>query len=371
MASGYSLKDQLFNADTVGYLAGLFAADPNFDAPEFTAQVLAGFPSRELKQRIDWIAVCLAEQIGVDLPRAAPLLRAALPPPLDPTLKDDDFGRFIFASLGEYVVLAGLDGHPDLALDLIEDITQRFSMEYAVRPFLARYPDLVLARFARWADHPNYHVRRLVSEGSRPRLPWGAGVGLSPEATLPLLDTMHGDDARFVTRSVANHLNDIAKTHPDLVLERLARWRNEGRQDARELRWMVNHALRGLVKAGHPEAMAMLGYAADVALNCTVTVPPRVRIGDVLALECSLTAARKTPVLVDYIVWFARDGGAPRRKVFKLKTGTIMPGTPLVLTKGHRMKGDATTFRLTPGAHAVEIQVNGQVRARAEFTLQP
>ncbi|MEC7258777.1 MAG: hypothetical protein VXW58_13245, partial [Pseudomonadota bacterium] len=94
-------------------------------------------------------------------------------------------------------------------------------------------------------------------------------------------------------------------------------------------------------------------------------------IGDVLTVECRLTAAQKTPVLVDYILWFAREGGAPRRKVFKLKTATILPGTPLVMTKGHRMKGDATTFRLYPGAHAVEIQVNGQVRARDEFTLQP
>ena len=369
MASGFSLKDQLFNRDKVRWLAGRFAA---LDGAEFEAAVMARLPELELKQRIDWIATCLAERLPAALPEAAPHLLAALPPPLDPDLRDDDFGDFIIAPLGEVVVALGLEAHPELSLDLIEALTQRFSMEYAIRPFLNRWPDLVLARMEGWARHPHYHVRRLVSEGTRPRLPWGMGIGLDLEAALPLLDALHGDASRFVTRSVANHLNDIAKKSPDLVVERLEGWRAEGRQSAKELDWMTAHALRGLVKAGHPGALAMLGYDAAAEMRCNVTLRrDAVRVGEALEFDCVVETAKRTPVLVDYVLYFAKPDGTQRAKVFKLKQGVSGTSSPLVMAKRHVMKGDATTFRLHPGPHRVAVQVNGRLRAEAGFELLP
>lgn len=368
---GFSLKDQLFNAEKVRYLADLFAAaDARFMSEKFQADVMARLTTLELKERINWIATCLADHLPGDLPDTAPVLRAALPPPLDPTRTDDDFGDFIFAPLGEFIVRAGVPDHVDLALDLIEAITQRFSMEWAVRPLLNHCPDLVLGRMGQWVKHDSYHVRRLASEGTRPRLPWGQAVGLALEQPLDLLDHLHADHTRFVTRSVANHLNDITKKDPDLVMDRLEAWAGQGAQTTAELGWMTRHALRGLIKSGHPRAMAMLGFDPDADISCDILIAPGdVVIDGKLAFTCRISAAQKTPVLVDYVLWFRKADGGLRSKVFKLKTGVVQAGKPLVMAKSHRLKGNATTFRLFPGAHRVDLQVNGRLRASAGFEL--
>ncbi|GGE31190.1 hypothetical protein GCM10011360_18910 [Primorskyibacter flagellatus] len=369
MAQGYSLKDQLFNAEKVGYLAGLFrAADPDFD-PGFESRVLSRFPELELKQRIAWIADCLGPALPDDFPAAADLIEAALPPPLDPALRDDDFGDFIFCPLGDYAVIAGLEAHRDRALDLIEAVTQRFSMEYAIRHFLNRWPDETYDRLSDWAGHPSYHVRRLVSEGTRPKLPWGVGIATDPGRAMPLLDRLHADPTRFVTRSVANHLNDIAKKDAATVLDRLRAWQG-GAQDPAELDWMTRHALRGLVKAGDPQALALLGYGSGKGVAVDVTLAAaKVAVGDALTFDLDLRAEGAQPVLVDYIIEFHRPSGRPGRKVFKLKQAEIPPGKPLRLSKRHPLKGDATTFRLHPGPHRLLVQVNGEIRAEAAFDL--
>lgn len=370
MASGFSLKDQLFNLEKTRYLAGLFAAvDPEFDAHRFEAQVMERLPELELKQRIQWIAEVLDGHYSAPLPDVAPVLRAALPPPLNPGRRDDDFGDFIFAPLGEFVVAKGLEDHPDLSLDLLEQLTQRFSMEYAIRPFLNRWPDLTLARMQDWAEHEHYHVRRLASEGTRPRLPWGLGITLDLRAPLPLLDRLHRDPTRFVTRSVANHLNDIAKKDPDLVVETLRRWRDAGQQAQKEMDWITAHACRGLVKAGHAGALGLLGYDPEAPVRAQITLDAAsVPIGGALSFSVDLFGAEDQPVLVDYRLHFQRPGGKLSAKVFKLKQARLKNGR-LTLVKRHRMKGDATTFTLVAGAHRIEVLVNGTVRAEAVFDL--
>ncbi|SLN34422.1 hypothetical protein TRL7639_01565 [Falsiruegeria litorea R37] len=362
------MKDQLFNDEKVRYLAGLFAGD-GFDADRFHARVMSRLLELELKERMAWIAACLGEAVPGELPEVAPVILAALPPPLDPSLGDDDFGDFIFAPLGEWVAEIGI-GHPDVALDVLEELTQRFSMEWAIRPFLNRWPEDVLARMELWAAHDSYHVRRLVSEGTRPRLPWGMAVGLALDDPLPLLDRLHGDRTRYVTRSVANHLNDIAKKDPDLVLRRMADWRALGVQDADELRWMTTHALRGLVKAGHPGAMKMLGYDPDADILVHVDIEGEARIGGALEFDVEVSAAGDVPVLVDYIIHFQRPGGKISAKVHKLKQAVVRGGA-LKMRKRHKLKGDATTFKLVPGAHRLQIQVNGVVRVDQGFELLP
>lgn len=371
MASGFSLKDQLFNIEKTRYLAGLFAqADSGFDAAGFEKSVMSRLLDLELKERIDWIATCLAEKLPDHLPDAAPLLRAALPPPLDPDLKDDDFGDFIFAPLGAFVVRSGLEHHADLSLDLLEEITQRFSVEWAIRPLLNQWPQKVLSRMEAWATHDSYHVRRLVSEGTRPRLPWGMSVGLALEDPLPLLDQLHSDPTRYVTRSVANHLNDITKKDPDLVLAQLAAWRNGGMQDASELDWMTAHALRGLVKAGHPGAMTLLGYDPEARVEVHLSLSaPNARIGEALNFAARINGAKGQKVMVDYRIHFLRPGGKLSVKTFKLKQA-VLGADGLQVEKSHKLKGNATTFTLVPGGHLLDVMVNGRVRDRVAFELR-
>ncbi len=372
MAEKFLLKDHLFNAESVGQLAAEFAAAvPGFDSDRFVSEALAGFPERELLQRLDWLADCLEPQLAPSFPAMADQLEAALPSPLDPKRGDDDFGKFIHAVPGILAVRHGLEHHRERALDLLHAVTQRFSMEFYIRPFLNRWPEETLARLRRWAEDENYHVRRLVSEGTRPKLPWAKAVRLSPDQTLPLLDRLHADPTRYVTRSVANHLNDLAKAAPDLVLERLATWEKAGQQNAREMDWMRRHALRTLVKQGHEGAMDALGYRPDLTLAARVELAPGpVRIDAALTFTVEILTRDAAPVLVDYVLWLPKANGSSVPKVFKLKSGRTEAGAPLVLAKTHRLKGDATTFRLHPGPARIGVQVNGRIVAEAEFVLE-
>ena len=370
-APTFSLKDQLFNADSLGDLADEFAAGvPGFDRSAFHRAALSGIAERSLVACIDWFADCLEPYLARDFPTMADQLEAAMPPALDPGLRDDDFGRFIHAVPGVLAVRHGLEAHRDRALDLLHAATQRFSMEFYIRPFLNRWPEETLARLRLWSEDENYHVRRLVSEGTRPKLPWARKVDLTLDQTLPLLDRLQADPTRFVTRSVANHLNDIAKTRPEAVLDRLAAWEGDARQHAKERDWMRRHALRTLVKDGHPGAMEMLGFAADLPVDVDLEIgTPKVRRGEALAFDVTLTSATGGPAIVDYRIRFARPGGRHGEKVFKLKVTDVKAGTPLVLSKVHKLKANATTFELHPGAHGLTIQVNGVDRASGMFEI--
>ncbi|KEJ89446.1 hypothetical protein [Sulfitobacter donghicola] len=371
MAEKFSLKDHLFNDQTVARLAGEFAAGiAGFDADRFAAEALAGFPERELMARMEWMADCLEGQLASDFPAMADQLQAALPPRLDVSKTDDDFGHFIHAMPGILAVRHGLETDRARAMTLLYEATQRFSMEFYIRAFINRWPDETMAQLADWSGDKNYHVRRLVSEGTRPRLPWAQNVTLTHDQTLPLLDRLYADPTRYVTRSVANHLNDLSKIVPDEVLARFERWQDEGRQSADELAWMRRHALRTLIKQGHEGAMAALGYRADAPVTAQILLGQNtVKIDDALAFDVVLNSTESAPVLVDYRVDFMRAGGKRAEKVFKLKVAEVKAGKPLKIKKSHRFKGNATTFRLFEGLHRITVQVNGRDVATASFDL--
>lgn len=366
--AGYSLADQLFNRDSLSDLGREFAVLPGFDPARFVEETTPRLAALGVHARLEVIADGLAAQLPTPFLEMADALEAAMPAPLDPARKDDDFGRFIHAVPGVLAVRHGLSDHPHRALDLLHAATKRFSMEYAIRPFLNRWPDLVLERMQDWVSDPHYHVRRLVSEGTRLRLPWGMGITLDPLRPLPLLDRLHSDPTRFVTRSVANHLNDLSRPHAEAVLEQLRAWRAAGVQGAGELDWMTRHALRTAVKRGEPQALAHLGYRSDLPVSAVLTAPKAVRIGEVLSFDVTLHSPEAGPVLVDYRLRMHRDTGSAE-KVFKLRAGKIGPKAPLRLSKRHPLKGNATTFRLHPGPHAIILQVNGRDVAEAAFDL--
>ncbi|MEE2818733.1 MAG: hypothetical protein VX953_13405, partial [Pseudomonadota bacterium] len=183
------------------------------------------------------------------------------------------------------------------------------------------------------------------------------------------LDRLSGDPTRYVTRSVANHLNDISKKDPELVLTRLRQWQAEGVQSQNELDWITTHALRGLVKQGHSGAMEMLGYdpAAPVTAHLQLGPGP-VRIGGALEFDCMLQGPGDAPVLVDYRLHFQRPGGKLSAKVFKLKQTRLKGGTAR-LSKRHPLKAGASTFTLVPGLHRLDLLVNGIERGSLTFDL--
>jgi 3-methyladenine DNA glycosylase AlkC len=369
MAEKYSMKDDFFNAETVAYLGGLFVL--HLDVDRFQSDVMARLLDLELKERIDWIAQVLSDHLPVSFEAKADAIFDSLPPPLDPTRVDDDFGKFIYAPLGVVVENHGVEAHRDLSFRLLEAITKRFSMEWSIRVFLNRWPEETMAQMAVWADNENYHVRRLVTEGTRPKLPWGQGIAIDPTRMIPLLDRLHVDRTRYVTRSVANHMNDIAKFEPKLVVDTLRRWQLEARQDAKELAWMTRHATRTLVKDGDAGALALLGYDPNPPIsNVTLMLSTQqLRIDETLEFTTSLTAETDAPLILDYTVDFVKSNGKTAPKVFKFKTFTLKAGVPQTLTKRHHFKGSATTFKLYPGEHAIILTANGKPIARAEFDV--
>ncbi|WP_458790225.1 DNA alkylation repair protein [Yoonia sp. MH D7] len=369
MGKGDSLADQLFNAQTVETLANHFGKAGVFDAPAFTRDVMGDLHTLELKARINHIANHLGTYLPHDFDAADHAIRNSLPPPLDPTLTDNDFGRFIYAPLGVYVENHGLQTHFDQSLNLLETLTQHFSMEYSIRAFLSHNQSATMRHIHRWAVSDNYHVRRLATEGTRPRLPWGQNVGLTTRDTLPILDTLHADPTRFVTRSVANHLNDIAKFDPDAVINQLGSWAKSNRQSAKELDWMTRHALRTLIKSGHSGAMDLLGYATNGSFTAQIKIPSDVALNTKVQIDATLTPKSCGPLMVDYKIDFVKSNGKISSKVFKFKVLQGKTDVEINLRKTHHFDGTATTFKLHKGAHKIHLQVNGQIVASQVFDL--
>lgn len=369
---GFSLKDQLFNQEKVRYLGGLFAS-AQFDAEMFEAKVMENLLDLELTPRITLIATVFESFLPEDFSLAAMAIEEAIPAPLDPDKIDDDFGDFIFAPLGEYVVRNGLDAvHLPTSLPLLRELTKRFSVEFSIRHFLNAWPEETMTAMQEWVKDENYHVRRLVSEGTRPTLPWGKKIGLEVTDPLPFLNILHADQTRFVTRSVANHMNDISKKQPELVVETLKKWRDEGSQDAAEMDWMTRHSLRTLVKKGHTGALEMLGFHENPSITVSeIALSPSndITIGEVGTFAFEITAKRDENLLIDYAIDFVKKNGSTAPKVFKLKKLSLKKGETVKIEKKHRFLKGSTTFTHYPGDHRFNLQINGTIMANHDFTL--
>lgn len=371
--AGFSLKDHLFNRKRVEYLARLFqASDPEFDAQGFVRDTMKQFKSLELKERIVHIGVKLEKHLAADYRVAAKQIVAALPPPLDPKKTDDDFGDYIFAPLGEFVVRNGL-GKKDVKLSLktLREVTQRFSMEDAIRAFINTHTKETLTTLEKWSTDRNYHVRRLVSEGTRAMLPWSKRLTIEITAPLPLLDALHADPTRYVTRSVSNHLNDIAKKQPKLVLDTLKRWKKLAKQDPQELQWMSKHALRTLVKQGNVQALQFLGFRSNPKIEVSALALKSAKVSRGAAVEFSFVvrADRDESLMIDYVIDFVKANGALSPKVHKLKQICLKKGEAATVKKRHVLKADATTYTLYPGMHHVTLQINGKDFGKQSFRL--
>ena len=369
----FSLKDHLFNENRVQYLASLFrAADNCFDANGFVRDTMRQLTQLELKARIVHIATVLENYLPSEFPKAVQQIVSALPPPLDPACTDNDFGDFIIAPLGEFVVRNGkAKKHFKLSLKTLKQITQRFSMEDAIRKFINAYPDETLTELAKWSTDENYHVRRLVSEGTRPLLPWSGRLSIDAARPIPMLDTLHADPTRYVTRSVANHMNDIAKDHPTLVLDILKRWRQEGRQNASELNWMSKHALRTLVKRGNSQALEFLGFRSKPKIEVTdfCLQSSKIRPGESIDFSMTLTALRDETLMIDFVIDFVKANGTHSPKVHKLKQLCLRSRETATINKRHVLRANATTYKLYPGIHHLTLQINGQAFGQLTFEL--
>ena len=370
------MGDQLktfFSPALVRRLAGdLVAVHPAFSARTFVAQATTGLDALELLERGRHIARVLAAHLPSPYPAAIDvLLRSLGPEHASDELIGAGMAPFYYLPHTIFVAEHGLE-HFEVSMQAQYELTKRFSAESSIRPFIIRYPERTLEQLQTWTHDPNAHVRRLVSEGTRLRLPWAARVAWldeHPERVLALLELLRDDPAPVVRRSVANNLNDLGKVHPALLTRTCESWLANAPD---ERRMLVEHALRSAVKRGEPDALRLLGYGqrVSVALDDVRIAPRRVPIGGRVSIEFALRSRSRAAqdVLVDLSVHFVKANGRATPKVFKLKRVALPPRGRIAFSTSVSLAVH-TTRKPQPGRHAVDVIVNGKSMPLGTFQV--
>ncbi len=365
-----------FGPDVPVWIADMIAiVYSDFDRASFLEVTLDGFEDLELTSRARHISAALAEHLPGDRERAIEILIDSL----DHEVEGVGSGSVGLAGMESFRYLPFVFFVADYGLDCFEtstraqyELTQRFTAEFSVRAYLDRYPERTLRRLGEWAVDPNVHVRRLVSEGTRPRLPWAPRLRRFQEEPAPVLDLLErlkDDPEEYVRRSVANNLNDISKDHPARVVEVARRWWKDGSADRKRL---VRHALRTLVKAGDERALTVLGYAPDTAASIRTVAcsPETVEIGGKVRIEVEVEnlSDEEVPVLIDLRVHFVKANGSTSPKVFKGAMLTLEPGGATTVRKTISL-AQHSTRKHYPGPHRFEVMINGSTHPGAGFEL--
>lgn len=360
------------------------AAWPRFERKKFLAFVLPAYESLELMPRGWHMADGLHHALPSNYEKAVDILLASLPPARAALAEDsatadregNTLAPFLFMPHTFFVARYGLD-HFEASMRAQYELTQRFTAEFSIRPFLQQHTAATLQRLESWLDDPSEHVRRLISEGTRPRLPWASRLPAfqkDPAPVLHLLEQLKDDPSLYVRRSVANNLNDIGKDNPQAMLATARRWMQGA---SPERAWIVKHALRVAIKNADPQALALMGFGgkASVAVLDPVITPAQVREGESVTLACTLqstdkasTGKRKQALLVDFVVHYVKANGETRPKVFKLTQTQLEPGEQLQVSRKLSL-APMTTRRHYSGEHRVELLINGQAFALGSFML--
>jgi 3-methyladenine DNA glycosylase AlkC len=364
-------KNEFSPANARRIAAAIQAAHPAFSMARFSRGLEAAIAPLELKPRMHLIA----DRLETGLPDDPPELFSILIRTLSAGDADARGLRgFQVWPLTEIVARRGLGHFPEAMAALVE-MTRRFTAEFAIRPFLRHHRARTLRQLHAWCLHPDPHVRRLVSEGSRPLLPWGGNLPElleAPHPTLELLEKLHLDPSDYVRLSVSNHLNDFSKHHPDLVVDTLGRWRSASPADARLVK-LSRHACRTLLKAGHPGALALHGYesAKSLVIESAILKNPTVKLGGHLEYHLVIrnTSRNTNRVMFDYAIHHRKANGTLSPKVFKGRVRDLAPGERWEIIARHPMR-PVTTRVYHAGLHQFEPRLNGRSFPTMDFTLK-
>lgn len=356
------MADALKHVYTRTYLkqvaAALVTADVAFPTQRFLRSVFdKQWPQRELKDRMYHITDVIMQCFDQNYKRAVKAMKQAAP----------HFGSYEAMFFPAIVEVYGINDWrtslPAMAL-----FTQYSSSEYAVRPFIIQDQDRMMKQMLQWSSHRNHHIRRLASEGCRPRLPWAPALPAlkqDPQPILPILEALKQDASEYVRRSVANNLNDISKDHPDLVLQIAKSWLGQNA----DTNSIVKHACRSLLKAGNKQAMLLFGYAdpSAVSISNLSIKPKRIKIGDKASFDFTLSCKADAAIRIEYAIDYLKKNGTHNRKVFKISE-TDNSESQRLITRRHDFQQRSTRIHY-PGKHHLHIIINGVVKASIDFTL--
>ena len=336
----------------------MLQAYPAFDTLKFNTLIYdEGWETKELKQRMRHITESL-HQCLPEYELAIPILKAA---------SSHFSNTFTHMFFPEYAELYGME-HYDISIDALEHFTQYSSSEFAIRPFIIKYPEKTMQHMKAWAKHKNEHVRRLASEGCRPRLPWAMQLPAfvqDPAPVLDILEQLKHDESLYVRRSVANNLNDIAKDHPQIVADIAKTWLGKNE----DTDWLVKHACRTLLKQAHPQTLALFGYnPAEHTQVQEFKVTPEVVWGGRVAFSVQLQSNTSLGKLrLEFAIDFMKANGKTARKVFKISEFDIQASSKNI-EKSFSFK-PISTRKYYAGKHQLSLIINGQVSATLPFVL--
>lgn len=337
-------------------------ADKNFDPEKFIIHATSDLASLELNQRLRRTSETLKAHLPSDYRKSIGIMKEVIPN------LNRSYTSLVFP---DFVGLYGKE-HFDLSLDALKYFTQFGSSEFAIREFLRKDFDKTIKHMFQWAKDKNHHVRRLASEGSRPRLPWSFKLDrviADPKLTLPILDALKEDKELYVKKSVANHLNDISKEHPKLLLEIIKSWK--GRSE--HTNWILKHGSRTLLKKGNTEVLKHFGVKHDSSLKASSfqLSKNKLKVGDHLLFSFQLknTSTKKIKSRLEYAVYFLLANGSYAKKVFKISEKEIQPNEILDIERRHSLK-PMTTRKYYSGKQKVALIINGKEGEPLSFELR-
>ncbi|GGM27712.1 hypothetical protein GCM10011351_11980 [Paraliobacillus quinghaiensis] len=332
---------------------------PNFDHDKFQTFVFQNdWDSLEFKQRVHRITTSMHRTLSFTYKETLSLLYKCAP-------EFEGLQGIIFP---EYVAKYGQENW-DESMEALAYFTRYSTSEFAVRPFLQADLEKMLTQMFTWSEHPNEHIRRLASEGSRPRLPWGNTVLAlknDPSQLLPILENLKADESLYVRRSVANNLNDISRTHPDMMIERMKEWHGKNEKSD----WIIQHASRTLLKQAHPEVLALFGYqSADLIKVGQFNIASnQVAIGGDLTFYFEVFSKTTTNLRVEYAIDYVKKSGKRNKKIFKITSTKIEENERKTYSRKQSFRNMTTRTHYT-GVHVLSIIVNGIKKASCEFEV--
>ncbi|MBB5441220.1 3-methyladenine DNA glycosylase AlkC [Pedobacter sp. AK017] len=353
---------EMFNLPFYQHFAAIFTdADRNFNTDAFLKDVTENLDKLELNGRLRNTSVTLKKYLSANFNTAIDTLYSAAP-----KLRRG----YTALVLPDFVARYGKE-HFDLSIQALKDFTSLGSSEFAIREFLKTDFDKTLKIMQHWAEDKNEHVRRLASEGSRPRLPWSfkmERIIKDPSLTTDILEKLKADEVPYVRKSVANHLNDISKDNPGYMLQLVKTWDGTNAHT----RWIIKHASRTLIKKGDQDSLSVFNFEKDVQLhidNFNIS-SHHVQLGEGLQIGFAVKSLKDTSqkLVIDYAVHYVKASGEKSKKVFKLKELTLLPGQITQISKRQLFK-DMTTRKHYAGTHAIDIIINGKVFGSIEFDL--
>jgi len=365
-----------FNENLIKNMANVFSLNwSSFNKKGFIEDAKNNFKNLELKERSNQITEAMKTHLPSDFSQTAEILFSSLGAEIndDKIIRDSDksgLAGWAIMPMCEYVGLYGWN-HFTISMNLFKEMTKRFTCEFGIRTFILKDPTKTLKVINRWSKDKNKHVRRLASEGIRPRLPWAMKLEPfinNPQPIIKILEILKDDPEEYVRRSVANNLNDISKDHPEEIITLSKKWIENASHDRQRL---LKHACRSLIKAGDKKILKIFGYKEAKLKDIKLSLKAKnLKMGDALEFKLSMNSGstKKQSLLIDYVIHHKKKNGSNTPKVFKWTSKILVSKNRLEIEKKHPFKV-ISTRTYYGGKHRIDIMINGNTVASSEFNL--